>query len=40
MLKMTRLPDVPIFRKNNGNGEVVEYGISGRNGNDSKVPQY
>ena len=38
MLKTTGLPDVPVSRKNDDNGEVIEFGVGNSNG--GKAPQY
>ena len=38
MLKRIRLLDILAFKKNNGNNEVIEFGISDSNG--SKASQY
>ena len=37
MLKMTRLPNLPAFRKNNGNSKVVDFDISGSNSDGGKA---
>ena len=38
MLKTTRLPDMPASRRNNGDGQVIEFGVS--NSSDGKASQY
>ena len=32
MLKTTRLSDMPASRRNNSDGEVIEFGVSNDNG--------
>ena len=39
MLKITELPDVLASRKNDGNSEIVRFGISGSSGS-GKKPEY
>lgn len=39
MLKITRLPNVPVFRKNNDNGEVVKFGVGDSNSDGGKALQ-
>ena len=38
MLKTTGLPDVPASKRNNGDSEVVGFGVGGSGGDDGKKP--
>lgn len=40
ILKITGLSDILASKKNNGNGEVHEYGVGDKNSDGDKTPQY